>query len=536
MTEQDPNDEFSSLGGDFTQFLLPTLSSLRDSEKYRVEQQLMDLSFKTEGVFQACTKFVRLYPIYPSLIAIAFSHASLCLGDQSVVAELKDNLEKLAQGSTTPLLWLIKHSEIKALLVDVINIEPRSLDHAHSCLLTKVPDWRTITKADIVCLGVQVAVVLRDHVQVQVLLRLRDQEAQTLLDLLQALLSYSKIDPNMQSTFLHALIKLATKSGRFPQCLKLRSLTWESEPFSGGGFAEVYKGSAKNRSDTPLAIKVIRIYLSKKDRLLKSFSSEAVVWSHLRHPNVLPFYGVFQEGDTKLCLVSPYLENGNIRSYIQQNSKDVNRALLALDAARGLEFLHTHNPKIIHADIKGVNVLISDSGRACLADFGFATAKDTQQAHVPSTMLPTLSFAWSPPEILQDFDQPGHQAHTVSSDMYSFGCLCYEIFYDRNPFHGVQTAKIIFMVISGKRPERPERGMAPHLTDEEIWPFMTQCWLEAPGERPLASDAVRLFERLAAGSALGVVSGLQAANEWDYSILEEILAETAHPFSMLLNI
>ncbi|EIW80727.1 kinase-like protein [Coniophora puteana RWD-64-598 SS2] len=340
----------------------------------------------------------------------------------------------------------------------------------------------------------------------------------------------------MQRTFLHALIKLATKSGRFPQCLKLRSLAWESQPFSGGGFGDVYKGSVKSRPDVPLAIKVVKVYQSsRKDRLLKSFSSEAVVWSHLRHPNVLPFYGVFQQGDATLCLVSPYMGRGNVRSYLREGSKRVNRMLLALDAARGLEYLHNHNPTIVHADIKGVNILVSNSGRACLADFGFATAKDTNQAQAQSTMPSALTVAWSAPEILISFGKPGHQAHTTKSDMYSFGCVCYEIFCERDPFHGAGLPIVLGLIISGKRPERPERGAALHLNDE-LWRFMSRCWVENANERPSASDAVRLLERLAAKTGVGGAGEPQSTDEWDYSILEEILAETVHPFSMLLGV
>jgi len=228
------------------------------------------------------------------------------------------------------------------------------------------------------------------------------------------------------------------------------------------------------------------------------------------------------------------MENGNVRTYLKSNPTGINRSLLALDVASGLEYLHGHNRTIVHTNIKGVNILVSNSGRACLADFGFATvAKDTHQAHIQSTMPSALSVAWTAPEILDRFGQAGHQAHTTKSDMYAFGCLCYEIFCDSlDPFQGVNSMMAVFHQVSveGKHLERPRGDEAPHLKDG-MWKFMMRCWTRNPGERPSAKDAVQFFERNA--GRVGI-SGL-SANEWYYSVLEEILSETEHPFSLLVS-
>ncbi|EIW80808.1 kinase-like protein, partial [Coniophora puteana RWD-64-598 SS2] len=153
-------------------------------------------------------------------------------------------------------------------------------------------------------------------------------------------------------------------------------------------------------------------------------ASEVTVWSHLCHPNILPFNGVLQQ-EKILCIVSPYLKYGNVRGYLS-NNPGADRTLLALDVAQALEFLHGWEPPIVHTDVKGYNILVSDSERACLIDFGFATAKDTILPHVTSTMESTRSAPWTAPEILEG-DNVGHSAYTAESDMYAFGGVCYEV-------------------------------------------------------------------------------------------------------------
>lgn len=105
---------------------------------------------------------------------------------------------------------------------------------------------------------------------------------------------------------------------------------------------------------------------------MQAFSREAILWSQVKHPNVLPFYGVYQLDDMyhKVCLVSPWMENGNLREYLATHPQ-TDRLLLvsstyipiptisdyiqARGVARGLRYLHDRN--IIHGDLKGVGFL-----------------------------------------------------------------------------------------------------------------------------------------------------------------------------------
>ncbi|KAK0503541.1 hypothetical protein EDD18DRAFT_1063715, partial [Armillaria luteobubalina] len=87
------------------------------------------------------------------------------------------------------------------------------------------------------------------------------------------------------------------------------------------------------------------------------FCWEALVWRQLRHPNVLPFLGVSQNlFAPSYCLISPWMVNGNILSYLQAHP-DHDRLTSLVQVADTMEYLHNLDPPIIHADIRGVRSL-----------------------------------------------------------------------------------------------------------------------------------------------------------------------------------
>ncbi|KZV83311.1 kinase-like protein, partial [Exidia glandulosa HHB12029] len=132
---------------------------------------------------------------------------------------------------------------------------------------------------------------------------------------------------------------------------------------------------------------------------------EIEVWKQLRHTNILPFCGLYTGPLWKLpALVSPWCRNGDVNSYLKSAEsrgcavmKSMKLDLIAQIFA-GIEYLHTRTPKIVHADIKGANVLISDHGVARLSDFGFASA--LAEDHVYSTQHSVCgTWRWMAPEL-----------------------------------------------------------------------------------------------------------------------------------------
>ncbi|KAF9074254.1 hypothetical protein BDP27DRAFT_1197343, partial [Rhodocollybia butyracea] len=88
-------------------------------------------------------------------------------------------------------------------------------------------------------------------------------------------------------------------------------------PIWGGGYADIWKGQAANGD--PLCLKVLRVFATKASRkqLFKDFSQEALVWSQLAHPNILPFLGISMDlFPERFCLVSPWCSYGNVGDYL----------------------------------------------------------------------------------------------------------------------------------------------------------------------------------------------------------------------------
>jgi len=87
------------------------------------------------------------------------------------------------------------------------------------------------------------------------------------------------------------------------------------------------------------------------------FASEAILWKTLQHKNIVPFLGVVAEGTFDMGLVSPFFQHGSVKNYLKRFQPEDWPALakrLARDLAEGLEYIHCHEPPIIHGDLKGV--------------------------------------------------------------------------------------------------------------------------------------------------------------------------------------
>ncbi|KAG6825509.1 hypothetical protein H0H92_003436, partial [Tricholoma furcatifolium] len=161
----------------------------------------------------------------------------------------------------------------------------------------------------------------------------------------------------------------------------------------------------------------------------------------------------------------------------------------ASDVAHGLQFLHEHD--ILHGDLKGSNVFINSSQRACLADFGLASASDIEVlswASLSSYTSKCGSVRWQAPELFDpDAADELHYA-TKATDIYAWGSVAYEIFAGQLPFaHVNRDPMVMTKIMNGERPTRPTESSPSWnvwgLT-EAIWSLMERCWDADPAQRP----------------------------------------------------
>ncbi|KAG2631203.1 hypothetical protein PVAP13_2NG005124 [Panicum virgatum] len=171
-----------------------------------------------------------------------------------------------------------------------------------------------------------------------------------------------------------------------------------------GAFGTVFHGKWKG---TDVAIKRIKnscfmLPSSQADKLLTEFWREAAIISKLHHPNILALYGVVNNGPgATLATVTEFMVNGSLKKVLLRKDKYLDwrkRIMLAMDAAIGMEYLHSKD--IVHFDLKCDNLLVNvkDPSRPIckVADFGLSKMK--QATLVSGGMRGTLP--WMAPELL----------------------------------------------------------------------------------------------------------------------------------------
>ncbi|KAG5551713.1 hypothetical protein RHGRI_009956 [Rhododendron griersonianum] len=180
-----------------------------------------------------------------------------------------------------------------------------------------------------------------------------------------------------------------------------------------GGFGAVYYAELRGEK---AAIKKMDMMATRE------FLAELKVLTHVHHLNLVRLIGYCVEGS--LFLVYEYIENGNLSQHLHGTGWDPlpwsTRVQIALDSARGLEYIHEHTvPVYIHRDIKTANILIDKNFRAKVADFGLAKLTEVGGSSLPTRLVGT--FGYMPPEYAQYGDV------SPKIDVYAFGVVLYEL-------------------------------------------------------------------------------------------------------------
>ncbi|XP_039005882.1 LOW QUALITY PROTEIN: chitin elicitor receptor kinase 1-like [Hibiscus syriacus] len=180
-----------------------------------------------------------------------------------------------------------------------------------------------------------------------------------------------------------------------------------------GGFGAVYYANLRGEE---AAIKKMDMEASKE------FLAELKVLTHVHHLNLVRLIGYCVEGS--LFLVYEYIENGNLTQHLRGSSREPlpwsARVQIALDSARGLEYIHEHTvPVYIHRDIKSANILIDKKFRAKVADFGLTKLTEVGNASLPTRLVGT--FGYMSPEYAQYGDV------SPKIDVFAFGVVLYEL-------------------------------------------------------------------------------------------------------------
>ncbi|KAH9302399.1 hypothetical protein KI387_013982 [Taxus chinensis] len=192
-----------------------------------------------------------------------------------------------------------------------------------------------------------------------------------------------------------------------------------------GGFGPVFHGCLKNGQE--VAVKVLS-ETSKQGAL--EFTTEVSLLSRVHHRNLVSLLGYCSEGEYQI-LIYEYMSKGNLRQLLNGSPAPTQgldwetRLHIALNAAQGLEYLHTGcEPHIIHRDIKSPNILIGERMEAKIADFGLSRLGPSSEAtHVSTNVKGTFGYV--------DPQYTATNNLTDKSDVYSFGVVLLEIISGR---------------------------------------------------------------------------------------------------------
>ncbi|KAG6907329.1 hypothetical protein DXG01_009411 [Tephrocybe rancida] len=326
-------------------------------------------------------------------------------------------------------------------------------------------------------------------------------EAQILFELCQILLDSYEITCEHRGQIIALMQRLSGKTETFPSYLFIRgpvSLVHE-QPVNSGGFGDIFKATLYHET---LCLKVLRRRAEPKSFKVSNFSAglgwtkkilpqtfakEYILWSQFSHPNLLPFYGLHELRSSQVSLVSPWAENGTLQDSLSReidSNTTVDRILLCLDVAMGVEYLHKLG--VVHGDIKSTNVLVDRGGRLYLADFGLSSVHDPQILHWTSQSLVASkggTVRWQAPELYEDTSDPGDEEfmipNTKMSDVFALGTR--------------SSITVMFKVTKGQVPSRPsaqDPAWLTHGLNERSWNMMEACWAFDPLARPTIAAIV----------------------------------------------
>ncbi|KAL1299326.1 hypothetical protein AAHE18_18G101400 [Arachis hypogaea] len=258
-----------------------------------------------------------------------------------------------------------------------------------------------------------------------------------------------------------------------------------------GAFGPVYK--AQMCTGETVAVKVLATNSKQGE---KEFHTEVMLLGRLHHRNLVNLVGYCAEKGQHM-LVYVYMSKGSLASHLYSEENGTLgwdlRVHIALDVARGLEYLHDGViPPVIHRDIKSNNILLDQSMRARVADFGLSREEVVdKQAAIRGT------FGYLDPEYISS------GTFTKKSDVYSFGVLLFELIAGRNPQQGLmEYVELAAMNTDGKVGweeivDSRLEGKCDFQELNEVAALAYKCINRAPRKRPSMRDIVQVLTRIA---------------------------------------
>ncbi len=251
-----------------------------------------------------------------------------------------------------------------------------------------------------------------------------------------------------------------------------------------GGMAVVYKAKDKmlNRY---VAVKILREEFKENEDFIRRFKVESQAAACLSHQNIVQVYDVGEENGLHY-IVMEFLEGYTLKQYINSKGGHLSRreaTNFSMQICRALE--HAHFKHVVHRDIKPQNIVITESGKLKVTDFGIARAANNSTTVNSGSGSAVGSAHYLSPEQ----GRGGYTDHR--SDIYSLGIVMYEMFTGRLPFDAEESVSVVMQ----------------HLHEEPLPPCEVNPELSA-GIEAIIMKAMRKEQRLRYNSASEILEDL----------------------------
>ncbi|KAL6603066.1 hypothetical protein ACP70R_043427 [Stipagrostis hirtigluma subsp. patula] len=266
----------------------------------------------------------------------------------------------------------------------------------------------------------------------------------------------------------------------------------ESNVLGVGGFGRVYK--AVFSAGVTAAVKRLE---GGEPECESEFENELELLGKIRHPNIVSLLG-FCVHEGNHYIVYELMEKGSLEAQLHGPSHGSAlswhiRMKIALDMARGLEYLHEHcSPPVIHRDLKSSNILLDSDFNAKISDFGLAVTSGTLDK---GNMKLSGTLGYVAPEYLLDGKL------TEKSDVYAFGIVLLELLMGRKPVEKMSQSQCQ-SIVTWAMPQLTDRSKLPNIIDPVIRDTMDPkhlyqvaavavlCVQPEPSYRPLITDVL----------------------------------------------
>lgn len=241
-----------------------------------------------------------------------------------------------------------------------------------------------------------------------------------------------------------------------------------------GAMARVYKAH-HNELKRFAAIKVLHPHYASDIDFLMQFKAEAQSLALLRHPNIVQVYDASVNSDFAY-LVMEYIDGETLKGLIQDYAVRKMRLpigrTLRIVYSIGLALAYAHQREIIHRDVKPSNVMVENSGRVVLADFGLARLITNKSDTQTGTIKGTPAYM-SPEQALGKSSNP-------RSDIYSLGVIFYELLTGRQPYIDENPLSVAMKHVT--EPLILPRNLVPEIP-EDVESIVVRAMIKNPNER-----------------------------------------------------